>query len=72
VEIVDHDEPIVSRLLGKLAFQDLQPVNHMEYKKDVLFVAVGRGGLKIFKAETASPPLPTRQGQPLACPGLSF
>ena len=43
----DDDEPIELMLVGSLGFQDLQSVNPMEYKEDVLFAAAGRGGLKI-------------------------
>ena len=45
----DDEESIELRLWGRLGFQDLQSVNHIEYKKDILFVAAGRGGLKIVK-----------------------
>jgi hypothetical protein len=45
----DEEEPIELRLLGRLGFQDLQSANHIEYKRNVLFVAAGRGGLKIVK-----------------------
>ena len=34
-------------LLGKLRFDNLQSVNHVAYKSDMLFVAAGLGGLKI-------------------------
>ena len=47
----DDEEPIELKLLGRLGFQDLESVNHVEYKKDVLFVAAGTGGLKIVRVD---------------------
>ncbi len=34
-------------LIGKLVFDDLQSVNHVTYRADLLFIATGLGGLKI-------------------------
>ena len=45
------DEPQNITLLGKLRFDDLESVNHVEYKGGMLFVAAGLGGLKIVKVE---------------------
>ena len=45
------DEPQDITLLGKLRFDDLESVNHVEYKGGMLFVAAGLGGLKIVKVE---------------------
>ena len=47
----DSNEPLELALLGKLEFQNLQSVNHVEYRGNVLFVAAGLGGLKIVKVE---------------------
>ena len=38
-------------LFGRLRFNDLQSVKHVEYRRGVLFVAAGLGGLKIVKVE---------------------
>ncbi|MDA0988059.1 MAG: hypothetical protein O2783_02760 [Chloroflexi bacterium] len=45
------DEPQDITLLGKLRFDNLVSVNHVEYKDGVLFVAAGQGGLKIVTVE---------------------
>ena len=47
------DEPLDIMLLGKLRFDDLESVNHVEYKDDILFVAAGLGGLKIVTVEVS-------------------
>jgi len=39
------------QVLGKFRFGDLQSVNHIEYKDDVMFIASGLGGLKILTVE---------------------
>lgn len=48
---ISGDDPLELTLLGKLQFQNLQSVNHVEYRGKVLFVAAGLGGLKILKVE---------------------
>jgi hypothetical protein len=39
-------------LLGKLRFDDLESVNHIDYKGDHLFVAAGLGGVKVVHVNT--------------------
>ncbi len=39
------------RVLGRLRFDDLQSVNHVAYRQDMLFIASGLGGLKIVTVE---------------------
>lgn len=39
------------RVLGKFRFADLQSVNHVQYKDDVMFIASGLGGLKIVTVQ---------------------
>ncbi len=38
-------------LIGKLRFDSLQSVNHVDYKNGLLFVAAGACGLKIVKVD---------------------
>lgn len=39
------------RLLGQFRFDDLQSVNHIHYKHNVMFIASGLGGLKILTVD---------------------
>lgn len=39
------------KLVGRLRFDDLQSVNHVAYKSDILFIASGLGGLKIVSVD---------------------
>lgn len=40
------EEPLEITLLGRLAFDNLEPANHVEYKDNYLIIASGLGGLK--------------------------
>jgi hypothetical protein len=41
-------------VLGRLGFDQLESVNHVLYRSDHLYVAAGRGGLKIVHVEPGS------------------
>jgi hypothetical protein len=38
-------------VLGRLRFSNLQSANHVVYRNDLLFVAAGRGGLKVVEVD---------------------
>jgi len=47
----DCDEPQSINVLGQLRFDDLQSVNHVDYRKGYLVVAAGLGGVKIVEVD---------------------